>query len=88
MGASPPFTGVAVNVTAVLLHILIADEAILIDGIVVLPTAKIILLLVAVAGTAHGEELVMMSFTTLLFDKVEELKVGLFVPSLLPFTCH
>ena len=88
MGASPPFTGVAVNVTAVLLHILIADEAMLTDGTMVLPTVKFMLLLVAVAGTAHGEELVMMTFTTLLFDNVEELKVGLFVPSLLPFTCH
>ena len=88
MGASPPFTGVAVNVTAVLLHILIADEAILIDGMVVLPVVRVMLLLVTVAGTAHEEELVMMTLTTLLFDNVEELKVGLFVPTLLPLTCH
>ena len=88
MGASPPFTGVAVNVTAALLHILKADEAILIDGTVVLPVVRVMLLLVAVAGTVHEEELVMMTFTTLLFDNVEELKVGLFVPTLLPLTCH
>lgn len=88
MGASPPFTGVAVNVTDVLLHILTADETMLTDGTTVLATIMVMLLLVAVAGTAQEKELVMITLTTLLFAKLDELKVGLLVPAFMPFTCH
>ena len=64
MGWEPPFTGVAVKVTEPPVQILVADAATPTAGTRLAgPTAMVILLLVAVAGTAHDAELVMMTFT-------------------------
>ena len=47
-----------------------------------------IVLLVAVDEVTHVKELVTIQLTTSPFCRVVELKVALFVPTLIPFTFH
>jgi hypothetical protein len=84
----PPLTGVAVNVTMVPAQMVFCDAAILIDGITSGVTFIVMLLLVAVAGTAQAELLVIIQLTTSPLTSVLLLNVGLFVPALAPFSNH
>lgn len=61
----PPFPGVAVNVTEVPAHIVLPGFAdILTDGVTLVLTAIVILLLEAVAGLAQDALLVITQLTT------------------------
>ena len=76
------------NNTFVPTQTLVVEVAIATSGSIALLTVTVMLLLEAVDGVAQADELVMFTFTTLLFAKLEEIKVGLFVPALVPLTCH
>ena len=78
----------AVKITFSLLHIVVADADIVTPGTTALLTVTLMLLLMAVIGFAHGNELVITTFTTLPFVSDDVEKTGLLVPELTPFTCH
>ena len=89
VGVAPPFVGVAVNVTDEPAHTAPAGlAAILTAGVTVGFTVIVIPELVAVKGAAQGELDVMIQETVCPFVKVDDVYVVLFVPTLLPFTCH
>jgi hypothetical protein len=79
--------GVAVKVTDVPGQILLALGDTVTDGTGAGRTV-IVTWLLTVAGEAQVAFEVRITFTTSLLFKVELLKVGLFVPTLLPFNCH
>jgi hypothetical protein len=81
-------TGVAVNVTLPPTHIDVVVELIVTDGMT-LVAVIVIVLLVAVAGVAHGSLLVMITLTWSLFARVVEVNVAAVSPvTVAPFTCH
>ena len=84
----PPLVGVAVNVTLFPVQILVADAAIVTDGVTEEVTVIVMLLLVAVGGVLHEALLVITTFTTALLGRVVDEKVGLLVPAFTLFTFH
>jgi hypothetical protein len=84
----PPLVGVAVNVTEVPEQIVEDEAAIETEGV----TAELTVIVTEfdVAGLPETQVPleVIIQVTTLLFAKVVEVKVGLLVPALVPFTCH
>lgn len=68
----PPFVGVAVKVTAVPLHIVVALALMLTVGVAAEPTAIVTALEVSVAGTAHVALEVRTHFTTSLLARVAD----------------
>lgn len=60
----------------------------LIDGVTLVVTAIVIVLLVAVAGLGQAAVLIMLQVTLLLLASVVDVYVGLFVPTFDPLTCH
>jgi hypothetical protein len=88
VGDDPSFVAVAVNVTEVPGQIVAEDAAIETDGTRTGLTTIVIPVLVPVMGLAQTALEVRITVTTSLLFSVVELKVGLFVPKLVPFTCH
>ena len=84
----PPLTGVAVNVTLVPAHIVVADAAIVTDGATEELTVIVMALLVAVGVVAQLKLLVITTVITSLLFSVDDEKVLLLVPALVPFTFH
>lgn len=84
----PPLVGVAVNVTLLLVHIVVALACTLTAGVSELLTLIVIALEVLVAPPPHTLLLVTTTVTTSLLLKVDDEKVALFTPWLLPFTFH
>ena len=80
--------GVAVKVTPVPEQIVVAEAAILTDGVTAEVIVMVIALDVAAAGFAQVTEDVITTFTTSLLFNEDDEKVLLFVPALLPFTFH
>ena len=88
MGAVPPLTGVAVNVTDPPLQIEVVVEVILTVGTTVVAVMAIGLLL-AVAGVAQGSLEVMITVTTSPSARVVDVKVALVaLATLVPLICH
>ena len=88
MGAAPPLTGVAVNVTLVPVHIFVAEALTDTDGVTELFTFNEIVLLVAVGVAAQPALVVMITFTCAPFVSAVELNVLVLVPAFAPLTCH
>lgn len=84
----PPFVGVAVKVTDVPGHTVVADAAILTDGTGAGSTFMVIPVLVAVTGLAQGAFDVNTTVTTSLLARVVDVNVGLLVPAFVPLTFH
>lgn len=80
--------GVAVNVTLVPEHIVVAEALILTDGITVVVTVIVIALDVAVGCVTHVSDEVITTVTTSLFARAAFWYVALFVPTLPPFSFH
>ena len=80
--------GVAVKVTEVAGQIVVADAAMLTDGVTEGFTVIVIMLLVAVAGEAQLALLVRITFTWSLLTNEFVVNVLLLVPAFTPFTCH
>jgi hypothetical protein len=87
-GVVPPFTGVAVNVTLLPAHMVVADAAMLTltgkFGLTVIVTV----LLVAGLPVLHTALEVIITVTASLFARVFEEKVLLFIPTFEPFNLH
>ena len=80
--------GVAVKVTTVPEQMVVAEAAILTDGVTEAVTEIVTALLVAVGAVRQPELLVITTvITSLLFNEEEE-KILLLVPALLPLTFH
>ena len=89
MGLAPPLVGVAVKVTEVPAQMVLPELlVILTNGLTGLLTVMEMALLEAVVGLAQLALLVSTQVTTSPLIKVPELKLGLLLPTLLPFTCH
>lgn len=88
MGAVPPFTAVAVNVTGIPAQIMLGDETMVIDGATVGVTVMVISLLVTVAGTAQVAFDVSTQLTIALLLKDAEVNVLLLPPAFAPLTIH
>ena len=84
----PPLVGVAVNVTCVPAHMVVADALMLTDGATLDVTVIVIGLDVAIVGEAQLNEEVITTVTTSPFASVVDWNVGLLVPALLPFIFH
>ena len=84
----PPFVGVAVNVTDVPGQMPLAEVAIITEGIGAGITFIVIPALVTVAGLGHTALDIITTVTILPLVRVEEVKVGLLVPTLVPSTFH
>lgn len=84
----PPFTGVAVKVTLVPLHIVVDEALTVTDGVAPGLTTILIALDEATAGLAHADEEVNWQVTTSLLLSVAEVNVALLLPTGLPFTFH
>ena len=87
-GVLPPLVPVAVKVTGVPEQILFPEAVILTDKGNTGATVNVMLLLTAFAGTAQVELLVMVQLTTSPLLNELSVNVALFVPTLLPFSCH
>ncbi len=83
----PPLVGVGVNVTEVPAHIVVADAAILTDGVCSGFTVMVTLLLVAVDGVAQVALLVNTALTTSPLDNPVVVYVLPVVTAIL-FTLH
>ena len=79
---------VVVNVTVVPGQILLVEGEIVTDGVTRSLTVMVTTELVTDAGKGQAAFDVKMTVTLSPFTKEEELNVGLFVPTLFPFTCH
>lgn len=89
MGEPPPLVGVAVNVTLVPAHIGPAGFATTVtDGVTTGLNVMFIMLDGALAGLAHAAFDVIITCTWSPATSVDVEYVGLFVPTLLPFTFH
>ena len=84
----PPLIGVAVKVTGLPAQTVVVVAAILTEAATEDETVMVIALDVAGEPVAQPELEVMMTLTISAFTKVEEVKVGAFVPTFVPFTCH
>ena len=80
--------GVAVNVTLVPAQILLAEDAILTAGVTLAFTIMVMLLLVADGVDKQLALLVSTQVNTSLLFNVDTVKIGLFVPTFVPFTFH
>jgi hypothetical protein len=81
-------TGVAVNVTEVPGHIVVADATTVTDGTGAGFTVMVIPVLVTTAGEAQTAFDVNSSVTTSLLLRAVEVKVALLVPAFIPLTFH
>ena len=88
VGVVPPPVGVAVNVTDVPLHIVVAVAAILTDVGVSAFTVIILCALVAVGGVGHIYELVRTTQTLSLLARAAFTYVAELVPTADPFLYH
>ena len=79
---------VALNVTEVPGQIVVALGATVTDGVTRAFTVIVITLLVAVAGAGQVTLGVITTDTAFVFTSVEEVNVGLFVPTGEPLTYH
>ena len=84
----PPFTGVAVNVTAVPGQIVVVDALAETDDVTVGLTVIVIELLVTKAAEKHPADGVTVKLTTSPVARVVEANVLLLVPTLTPLSCH
>jgi hypothetical protein len=88
-GVVPPFTGVAVNITEVPVHIAPeGDAAMVTPGVTLALTVIFIGVLLAVGEVVQFAFEVITTVTISLFASVAEVKVGLFVPAFEPFILH
>lgn len=78
----------AVNVTLVPAQILLAEDAILTAGVTLAFTIMVMLLLVADGVDKQLALLVSTQVTISLLFNVDTVKIGLFVPTFVPFTFH
>ena len=83
----PPLVGVAVKVYEPPTQAEVVVVEMLMAGVIV-PTVIVIALEVAVVGEAQAEFDVITQVTICPLVSVVVVKVGLFVPALLPFTSH
>jgi hypothetical protein len=88
VGVTPPFVGVAVNVTLVPAQMVVALAAIVKIGVTFGVTVMAMLFEFAVAVVTHVPEEVKIAETTSPVTKVLLEKFGLLLPTLDPFTCH
>lgn len=87
-GLAPPFVAVAVNTTVLPEQMLLVVVAILTDGVTFGTTVILILLDVALFGTAQADAEVTVHHTESLFDIANVVNVELLVPAFVPFTFH
>jgi hypothetical protein len=80
--------GVAVNVTVVPAHTVVALALTATDGVRLELTVIAMLLLLAVAEVTHVADEVRVQVTVLPLASVVLVKVALFVPAFIPFTFH
>ena len=80
--------GVAVKLTEVPGQIVVAEAAIVTEGTMTSFTVIRIMLLVTEAGEGQMAFDVIITVTLSLLFNVAEVKLGLLVPTLMPFTCH
>ena len=80
--------GVAEKFTEMPGQTVVAEAVILTEGTTRSFTVIRIVLLVTAAGVAHVALDVMITVTLSLLDNVDEVKLGLLVPTFTPFTCH
>ncbi len=88
IGAVPPLLGVAVRTKLLPLQIGFAAAVIKSDGVTLLLTVIVMVLLVALDGEAHAALLVITTETTSLLASELLANVLLLVPALIPFTFH
>ncbi len=87
-GVVPPLTGVAVNVTEVPEHTVVAPVLIVTEGVNTGTTVSAIVLLVAVGVSRHVSLLVMTTFTCSVPFRVFVVNVLLLLPAFMPSTFH
>lgn len=80
--------GVAVNVTEVPGQMVVALATILTVGVIRSFTVMVIWLLVTETGTGQTAFDVMITVILSVFTNVDDVNVGLFVPTFTPFNCH
>ena len=88
VGVVPPLVGVAVKVTGVPGHIVVADADTVTEGTGAGVTVIGIAALAAVNGDAHAAFEVITTVTLSLLFNVPEENTALFVPTFTPFTFH
>jgi hypothetical protein len=89
VGVTPPFVGVAVNVTASPAQIVAPVEVMLTEAGTAAETIMVMVLDVAVVGDAHVALDVMITVTRSPFTRLEDVKVDeVAPPTLIPFICH
>ncbi len=88
VGVAPPFDGKVVKLTIVPEQMVVDDAEILTEGATLLFTVMLIAFEFAVALVIHVAFEVNTQVTTSLFNNVDVLNVGAFVPALIPFTFH
>ena len=87
-GLVPPFTGIAVNVMTDPGHTAWFEVVIDTDAVTAVPAVMVSVLLVAVSGLAQDVLRVSIAFTCAPFARLLLVKILLFVPGLMPLTCH
>jgi hypothetical protein len=87
VGAVPPFSGIAVNVTEPPEQT-VDELAVMVTAGVTVDAVMATTLLVAVGVVRQASELAMTTLTTSPSPSEDDVKVSLFVPALIPLTCH